>query len=80
MPTSKLPVESHVHAVVRCERSSSPFPSSAKNDTSAPPNATKTDSVEIQPAVRRPIVSPMTVIANAPASGAKRQIQAPCVI
>src|SRR5688500_4946072 len=80
MPTSKVPVKSHVRAVVSCERSSSPSPSSATNETSAPPNATKTESVEIQPAVRRPIVSPSTVIANAPASGANRQIHAPWVI
>ena len=41
-----------------------------KNATSAPPNARKVVSVEIQPAVRREIRPPASVIATAPPSGA----------
>ncbi len=54
-PTSKPPVESHVQAVVSCSRSSLDSPSRSTNATTAPANARKTESVEIQPAVRRVI-------------------------
>jgi hypothetical protein len=36
-------------------------------------------SVEIQPAVRREMRCPASVIASAPASGASRQIQPPAI-
>src|SRR5919106_960398 len=64
MPTSKLPVESHVQAVETYSRSSSSWPSRPANETRAPPKETATESVEIQPAVRRSIVSPMTASAK----------------
>src|SRR5919109_4101371 len=75
--TSKSPAASHVYAVEMRERSSRLSAHVAKNATSAPPNATNVVSVEIQPAVRREIVWPATVIARQLASGASRQIQAP---
>ena len=81
MPTSKSPVESHVQAVVSCSRSSARLARACRR-TRRPRRRRRRrpTSVEIQPAVRRVIDSPMTVIAKAPASGAKRQIQAPAIM
>ncbi len=47
---------------------------------SAPAKARNVVRVEIQPAVRREIHGPASVIASAPPSGASRQIQAPAII
>ena len=78
--TWKFPAASQVYAVETCSRSDGFAAQSAKNATSAPANATNVVSVEIQPAVRREMRPPASVIATAPASGDPRQIQAPAVI
>jgi hypothetical protein len=78
--TWKFPAASHVYAVETCSRSDGSAAQSPKNATSAPANATNVVSVEIQPAVRREMRPPATVIAIAPASGDPRQTQAPALI
>src|SRR5947208_4628779 len=77
-PTLKLPLCSHVHAVEMCPVCDA-FARSPKNDQRAPANATNTDVVESQPAARREMRMPASVIASVPASGAARQSQAPAI-
>src|SRR5256885_11387926 len=78
-PGLKPPAWSHVHAV-EIEPWSLPCERSPKNDHTAPANATKTLIVESQPAARREIRVPQSVISRAPPSGAARQSQAPAII
>ncbi len=80
IPTSKSPAASQVYAVESCSRSSASLDQRPKNATSAPAKATNVVRVEIQPAVRREIHGPVSVIASAPPSGASRQTQAPAII
>jgi hypothetical protein len=60
---------SQVYAVDVCSRSVAFVAQSSKNATSAPPNARKVVSVEIQPAVRREMCCPASVIASVAPSG-----------
>src|SRR5919198_6765242 len=78
--TLKSPPVNQVYAVDTCERSPESLPHAAKRATTAPPNATKVESVEIQPAMRRVISCPRKVIVRQPTSGAARQTQAPAII
>src|SRR3954453_9688966 len=77
--TLNAPLCSHVHAVETCT-CSLPCARRPKNDHTAPPKATKTLVVEIQPAAARGLLGPRSGIAAAPASGANRQIHAPVLI
>src|SRR3954447_25647912 len=77
--TLNAPLCSHVHAVETCA-CSLPCARRPKNDHTAPPKATKTLVVEIQPAAARGMLVPSSVIATAPANGANRQIHAPVLI
>ncbi len=78
-PTLKLPLCSHVQAVYVIPARS--FDArSAKNAQIAPPNATKTLAVEIQPAIARGMRAPPRRMSTVPASGANRQSQAPSLI
>src|SRR5919108_5890793 len=78
-PGLKLPACSHVQAV-ETTPCSLPWARSPKNDQRAPANATKTLVVESQPAARREMRVPESVIRIAPASGEARQSHAPAVI
>ncbi len=79
-PTRKLPAWSHVQAVETSARCSGSRPSIETNVTTAAANEPAVVSVAIQPAVRRRMVVPSTVIASAEPSGRNRQIQAAGVI
>jgi hypothetical protein len=79
MPGLNVPAWSHVHAVEMCD-SCDAFARRPKNDQTAPANATKTYSVEIQPAATRGIRVPRSVMRIAPASGEARQSHAPAII
>src|SRR5919201_1846218 len=70
----------HVHAVERWWRSDGCSPSSEMNDASAPPKATKQESVERDAAPRRERRVPPSVISSVAASGESRQNQAPAII
>jgi hypothetical protein len=69
-----------VHAVEINSRSEALRVSRPTNAATAPPNATKHEAVEIQPAVRRESRCPPIVIRHAATSGETKQIQAPQTI
>src|SRR3954466_3469368 len=73
------PLCSHVHAVETCA-CSLPCARRPKNDHTAPPKATKTLVVEIQPAAARGLLRPSSGSAPAPASGANKHSHAPVLI
>src|SRR5688500_13973546 len=75
-PKSRLPAVSQLQAVDAWARSSSSRPSIATKLQTAATKAPATEPVAMMPAARRLIVLPASVIASAPASGRKRQIQA----
>ena len=69
-----------LHAVDDCARSASSRESISTKHQTAATKAPATEAVPISPAARRLIVLPASVIASAPASGRKRQIQAAGII
>src|SRR5438093_11895632 len=70
----------HVHAVDRWWRFDGWRSRRPMNDASAPPKATKQAPVAMKPVATRDSRVPASVITIAPASGARRQIQAPAII
>src|SRR6185437_503083 len=78
-PTLKPPLCSHVHAVYVMPACASEE-RRARKAQRAPPNATKTLRVESHAAARREMRVPPRRIRTVPASGAKRQSQAPFLI
>src|SRR5437016_2703535 len=79
-PTRKLPAASQVQDVESSERFAGLLPSIEAKATTAAANEPAHASVAIQPAVRRWMPLPSTVISPAAPSGRKRQTQAAAVM
>src|SRR5258708_3301469 len=76
MPKCRSPVVSHVQSVDECDRLLAVSEYRSKNVTAAQTNEPNVAAVTSQPASRREMRLPASVIAAAAASGSNRQTQA----